>query len=168
MSTLNHQLRIPLPTTLLRKNTKIPWNGILGNAPPPPPLFAIITTVLEKVISAKPTILQIAPLMALEAMLHKVMSDQLADRPSEVTPSETGPVEATGNERVPPRTSKTELDTLAHFRRHTQKTGFSERAANYGSQIPQNRHDGHLWFPTAPILQIMPGEPDWSSLGIAR
>ena len=72
------------------------------------------------------------------------MSDQLADRQSEVTPSETGPVGTTGNEHVPSRTSKTELDTLAHFRQHAQKAGFSERAANYGSQIPQNRHEGHL------------------------
>ena len=81
-------------------------------------------------------------ILALEAMLH--MSDQLADRQSEVTPSETGPVGTTGNEHVPSRTSKTELDTLAHFRQHAQKAGFSERAANYGSQIPQNRHEGHL------------------------
>ena len=43
-----------------------------------------------------------------------------------VTPSETGPVGTTGNEHVPPRTSKTELDTLAHFRRHAQKAGFQK------------------------------------------
>ena len=58
------------------------------------------------------------------------MSDQLADRQSEVTPSETGPVGATGNEHVPHRTSETELDTLAHFRGHAQRKG-----CKYGAQL---------------------------------
>ena len=114
------------------------WNSGLR---PPPPLRDNYNSTGESDISQAdhpPN----RTILALEAMLH--MSDQLADRQSEVTPSETGPVGATGNEHVPPRTSKTELDTLAHFRRHAQKAGFSERVANYGSQIPQNRHEGHL------------------------
>ena len=104
-------------------------------------------------------------ILAPEAMVY--LSDQLADRQSKFTHSEKGPVEATR-----PRTRSTQ-----NLRNWTWQSGpfqatCSEgrtfrKSCKYGSQIPQNRHEGHLWFPTAPILQMVPGETDWSSLGIS-
>ena len=72
-------------------------------------------------------------ILAPEAMVY--LSDQLADRQSKFTHSEKGPVEATRSEHVPPRTSETELDNLVHFRKHAQKAGLSERAANMAAKF---------------------------------
>ena len=79
VSTLNHQLppycaKHQDPLVYATDAVSIPWKGILGYALPP---FAIITKVLEKVISAKAMHPPNRTILAPEAMVH--MSDQLAD-----------------------------------------------------------------------------------------
>ena len=63
------------------------------------------------------------------------MPDQITDKRTENSPSETGSPKATRDRNALPKPAESEPDTMAHFRKRAKEAGLSERAASVAAKF---------------------------------